>query len=67
MKTTIGVKGMHCAGCKAGVENAVKRLAGVISAEASLEKANLTVEFDEKKATLEAVKAAVARAGFKAD
>ncbi|HNW45008.1 MAG TPA: heavy-metal-associated domain-containing protein [Elusimicrobiales bacterium] len=66
MKATIKVTGMSCGGCKLSVENAVKKLPGVVCAEASLEKAELAVEFDEKKAALAAVRAAVAAAGFKA-
>lgn len=66
MKTVIKVKGMVCGGCKAGVENAVKKLPGIKSAEASLDKAELTVEFDETKAALADIKAAVVKAGFEA-
>ena len=39
----------------------------VSAAEASLEKAELAVEFDEKKAGLAEVKAAVVNAGFKTE
>ena len=67
MKAVIKVKGMSCGGCKLSVENAVKKVPGVSAAEASLEKAELAVEFDEKKAGLAEVKAAVVNAGFKTE
>jgi copper chaperone CopZ len=66
MKTTIKIQGMSCNGCRAGAENALKRVPGVVSASVSLEKAEAEVEFDEKKAALSDLKAAVAKAGFKA-
>lgn len=67
MKATIKVKGMSCAGCRAGVENALKRVPGVSAVEVSLEAAQAVVEFDEKKAALSELKAAVAKAGFSAE
>ncbi len=67
MKNVIPVKGMSCGGCKAAVEKAVGRVPGVTSAQASLEKAELAVEYDEKKAALEDIKAAVREAGYTAD
>jgi copper chaperone CopZ len=66
MQTTIKISGMSCAGCRAGAENALKRVPGVISAKVSLEKGEAEVEFDEKKAALGKLKAAVEKAGFKA-
>ena len=67
MKNVIKIKGMTCGGCKAGVENAVRRLPGISYAEASLEKAELVVEFDEKKTTLTEIRAVIGKAGFIAE
>jgi len=67
MKATIKVKGMTCGGCKLSVENAVRKVAGIVSAEADLQKAELNVEFDEKTSALADVRAAVAKAGFGTD
>ncbi|MCM2268310.1 MAG: cation transporter [Elusimicrobiales bacterium] len=67
MKTIIKVSGMSCGGCKLGVEKAALRVPGVSSAVASLEKAELAVEYDEKKAAPEDIRAAVAEAGFRAE
>jgi len=46
-KNVYAVSGMKCVHCKANVENALKALNGVVSAEANLEDANVTVEYDE--------------------
>ena len=67
MKATIKVKGMSCGGCRAGVENALKRVPGVVSVAVSLESAEAVVEFDENKAALKDLKAAVVKAGFSAE
>jgi len=67
MKTIIKIKGMTCGGCRLGAENALKRVPGVNSAEVSLEKAEAAVDFDENKAALKDLKAAVVKAGFSAE
>ena len=67
MKAVIKVKGMSCGNCKLSVENAVKTVPGISAAKASLERAELAVEFDEKKAGLADVKAAVLNAGFRTE
>jgi len=66
MKTTIKVGGMSCGGCRLGVEKALKKVPGVTIAEVSLEKGEAAVEFDEKKAALKDLRAAIERAGFTA-
>lgn len=63
-KTIIGVNGMTCNHCKMSVENALKRLDGVNSAEVSLENKNVTVEFDNSKIGLDALKEAIDDTGF---
>lgn len=67
MKTVIKIKGMSCGGCRAGVENALKRVPGVVSVNVSLERAEASVEFDDNKAALKDLKAAVVKAGFQAE
>ncbi len=67
MKTTFKVKGMSCGGCRLGVENALKRVPGVSSVTVDLEAAEASVEFDENKAALSELKAAVVKAGFQAE
>ncbi|MDA8244571.1 MAG: heavy-metal-associated domain-containing protein [Elusimicrobia bacterium] len=66
MRTVFKVIGMSCGGCRSGVENALKRVPGVLSVEVSLEKGEAAVEYDEKKAAPGDLRAAVEKAGFKA-
>ena len=64
MKSDIfAVSGMKCVHCKANVENALKSLTGVKSAEANLEKANVNVEYDESVVTPAQLKEAVDNSG----
>ena len=66
MKTVFKVVGMSCGGFRSGVENALKRVPGVLSVQVSLEKGEAAVEYDEKKAAPGDLRAAVEKAGFKA-
>lgn len=66
MKTVIKIQGMSCNGCRAGAENALRRVPGVLSAEVSLERAEAAVDYDEKKAAPGDLRAAIEKAGFKA-
>ena len=64
MKSDIfAVSGMKCVHCKTNVENALKSLNGVKSAEANLEKANVNVEYDESVVTPAQLKEAVDNSG----
>ena len=64
MKSDIfAVSGMKCVHCKANVENALKSLNGVKSAEANLEKANVNVAYDESVVTPAQLKEAVDNSG----
>ena len=64
MKSDIfAVSGMKCVHCKANVENVLKSLNGVKSAEANLEKANVNVEYDESVVTPAQLKEAVDNSG----
>lgn len=58
-KRTFAVTGMKCVNCKANVEKTIKALAGVAEAVASLEDANVTVDYDETLVTPQAMKDAV--------
>lgn len=64
MEKTLEVKGMSCNHCKASVEGALKGLEGVSKAEVDLEAGKVTVEFDESKVNLEALKKAVEEQGY---
>lgn len=67
MQTTIiKVAGMSCSGCVKSVTNVLQALPGVKKAEVSLEKAEARVEHDAS-ATRDAMKQAIADAGFEAN
>lgn len=50
------VEGMMCKHCKAHVEEACRQAAGVVSAEASLEKKNVTITYEGKISSEEIIK-----------
>jgi cation transport ATPase len=60
---TFAVNGMMCAHCKKRVEDTLKAVSGVISAEADLEKKNVSVETDGSVGE-DVLKAAVKEAGY---
>jgi copper chaperone len=63
MKTVLQVEGMMCAHCKAHVEQALRKVPGVESAEANLEEKNAVVTGSADRAALIA---AVREAGYEA-
>lgn len=54
---------MKCSHCAANVENALKAVKGVVSAEAHLEDKTVTVEFDGQQTSEADLKAAVDATG----
>ncbi len=58
------VKGMSCAHCKGAVEQALKKVPGVLQAEADVGAGTVAVHFDQEKVSLENLKEAVAQAGY---
>ena len=62
---TIEIKGMSCQHCVATVTRAVSSVPGVASASVSLEKGEASFE-ESAPVDIEAVKAAVRKAGFEA-
>ena len=67
MKKKFKVLGMMCAACSAHVENAVRALVGVSSAEVSLLLSSMTVEYDEKIIDENKIMEAVAHVGYRAE
>ena len=61
---TIKVEGMSCGHCQMRVKKAVEAVDGVQKAEVSLQNKQVVVEYDEGKANLEKVKAAIKEAGY---
>lgn len=68
-KVVIKVGGMHCAHCKARVENAAMSVSGVKSASADLKSQSLklAVSDDACQSVVNNVIAAVSNLGFKAE
>ncbi len=63
VQKTFKVSGMRCPNCKTKVENAIRTVAGVQTAEANLSAANVTVGYDENIVTPQALKNAVDQLG----
>lgn len=64
MTQTLQVTGMTCGGCENAVKRAVGRLPGVASVEASHAAQRVTVDFDERQTSLDAIKAKIATLGY---
>ncbi|HXG85386.1 MAG TPA: heavy metal-associated domain-containing protein [Pyrinomonadaceae bacterium] len=62
----IDVEGMTCEGCAAHINETLKKLSGVVSAEADYPKKNVKVVFNPKQITLEQIKKAIDEIGYKA-
>jgi copper chaperone len=59
------VEGMTCSGCERTVSKVVSNLEGVASAKADLNSASLSVEYDPAKVTIERIKEAVDKVGYR--
>lgn len=67
MKTEqLKIIGMTCAACAKAAERAVSKLKGVSKANVNFATEKLNVEYDSSKVNTEAIKAAVAKAGYEA-
>lgn len=62
--TTIAVGGMTCMGCVASVKRVLGSLAGISSAEVTLNPAQATVTYDAGKVNLQTIKTAISDAGY---
>jgi copper chaperone len=65
--TEISIGGMSCQGCVKNITGVLTALAGVTSAEVSLEKAAATVAFDPQAISRPELLAAIEDAGFDAE
>ena len=59
------VEGMTCSGCERTVSKVVGNIEGVSSSKADLSSSTVTVEYDPLKVTIDKIKDAVNRAGYK--
>lgn len=60
----IAVEGMTCEGCASHINIALKRIKGVISAEANYREKNVKVVYDPKQVTVERIKQGIRDAGY---
>jgi mercuric ion binding protein len=65
-KACFNVEGMTCATCPLTVKAAVKKIAGVQTVSASVEKKNAEVTFDPAQTNAEAIGKAITNVGYKA-
>lgn len=61
---TLSVPGMNCHLCPLTIKKAISKVPGVLNVEASYEKRQAVVTFDDAKATVEALTRATANAGY---
>jgi copper chaperone len=62
--TTIAVSGMTCMGCVASVKRVLGGIAGVTSAEVTLDPGQAKISYDPAMASLQAIKTAISDAGY---
>lgn len=62
----IEVEGMTCTGCEPNINETLKNLNGVVSAQASYQNKNVKVVFNPKQISLEQIKKAIDEIGYKA-
>ncbi len=62
----ISVEGMTCAGCKFHVENAIRKLGGIIEVNADYKKGQVYVKFWSGKITINNIAEAINKIGYKA-
>jgi len=67
MKVKLTVKNMDCGGCLDLVEEAVRKLVGVISAKVDLKTSEISLEYDESKVSLSDIREAIEKTGFETD
>jgi periplasmic mercuric ion binding protein len=61
---TLSVPGMNCNLCPLTIKKAISKVPGVASVEASYEKKQAVVTFDDNKASVDALMKATANAGY---
>ena len=65
-KACFDVEGMTCSACTVTLKAAVKKLGGISSVSASVEKKSAIVEFDPKRTDADAIKKAIDSTGYSA-
>jgi copper chaperone len=62
--SVLSVTGMKCGGCENTVKTKLQAVDGVLSIEPSFKENRVTVEFDNEKLNLDAIKSVITQAGF---
>lgn len=60
------ISGMNCDSCEHQIEEAVRRLEGIINVRATIEEARVVVELDPSRVSAEAIEASIERLGYEA-
>ena len=66
-KKTLSIEGMTCASCASAVERSTRKLEGVEEANVNLATEKLVITYDDKALSVADIKAAVEKAGYKAN
>ncbi|MFQ5666897.1 MAG: heavy-metal-associated domain-containing protein [Candidatus Binatia bacterium] len=64
---TLPVRGMTCVSCELAIESNLRKLDGVLAADASVAQSNVTVRMKPGAVSLDAIAAAIRAAGYKPD
>ena len=64
LSTTIGVRGMTCMGCEVTLEEALSKLAGVVSVKANHKEEWVKISYDHTKTKLGVLREAIREAGY---
>ena len=65
IKKVIQVEGMSCASCEMRIENALKKVEGVLSAKAIYSSSNVYVTYDANQVTLDTILSAIEQLDYK--
>lgn len=63
-EVSFDIEGMTCNGCASHIKNDVYKLPGIINVNASYEKANATVKFDQSKVNLDQIEKTINKTGY---
>lgn len=61
---TLKIDGMHCTSCSMSIDGELEDTDGVFSARTKYSSGETTIEFDEKKVTLDTLKKVIAQLGY---
>ena len=62
--TTLSVPDIHCDNCKSSIEGALGGLAGVSTAEVSVEEKTVTVAYDDAAVGMDRIRETIEEQGF---